>query len=67
MSNDALTCFCTILGVVVYAMALAMWINSGLRDELSKEKAKTYCLELDVKYMKQDIKRLEDRRWELGK
>ena len=61
MSNDGLTIFCTLLGLVVYILVLSAWFNSGLREELSTEKAKTICLELEVKYMKNDIKRLEER------
>ena len=67
MSYDGITIFCTLLGLVVYILALSAWFNSCLRDELSIEKAKTICLELEVKYMKSDIKRLESRYWEVRK
>lgn len=67
MSNDGLTIFCTLLGMVVYILVLSAWFNSGLRDELSTERVKIIGLELDMKYLKEDVKRLEKVYWELRK
>ena len=71
MSNEGLTIFCTILALVTYSMALPMLLNWGrydkFREELSKEQAKTYGLELDLKYLKKDIESLEKKYWEIRK
>ncbi len=67
MSNEALSVFCVVLALVVYALVLNNLVNWGRYDKLREEQAKTYGLELDVKYMKQDIKRLEERHWEARK
>lgn len=67
MSNDTLTCFCVFLGLAVYVLMLSAWLNSGLRDELSMQKAKIYGLEFEIKHMKSDIKRLEERHWEVSR
>lgn len=71
MSNEALTMFCTILALIVYSMGLPMLLNRGryekLADQLYEEKSKTYGLELDVKYLKQDVQRLEKLYWESRK
>lgn len=67
MSNDGITIFCTLLGMVVYILVLSAWFNSGLRDELSTERVKIIGLELDMKYLKEDVKRLEKVCWEVRK
>lgn len=67
MSNDGITIFCTLLGMVVYILVLSAWFNSGLRDELSTERVKIIGLELDMKYLKEDVKRLEKVYWEVRK
>ena len=78
MSNEELTVVCVVLGLVVYYLALKDMMNWGRydrlaekieknRSEIREEYPKTWGLELDVKYMKQDIKRLEDKCREMRK